>query len=110
MESLNVSWDAIAEILEPLRTQKFRPDGALKKYYQEGHGRPGLHFFKIRYAPGKVIMGKAPIAITPASTSPVGFKSATDRSRTSVRLRLAGTVPGLGGGPWKTGSSTGLGA
>jgi Fe-S-cluster-containing dehydrogenase component/CRP-like cAMP-binding protein len=58
MQSLELTWDSIAALLEPLRTQQFKPEGILRKYYQEGHGRPGLHFFKIRYAPGDVIMAQ----------------------------------------------------
>jgi Fe-S-cluster-containing hydrogenase component 2/CRP-like cAMP-binding protein len=58
VRSIDVSWNDIAEQLNDLRTPKFDPDKALKKFYQEGHGLPGLHFFKIRYDPDEVIMAR----------------------------------------------------
>src|SRR5262245_26337309 len=89
MQRVNVNWDEIAAVLEPLRTASFNP-GALRRFYQEGHGRPGLHFFKIRYSPGEVIMMKG------TYSDFVGLHLSGD-----ITVRLAGKASPTPGVKWR---------
>src|SRR4051794_24526428 len=55
MENLPLSWDDIAEHLRGV--PDLDPAG-LARYFAEGPGAFGIHFFHIRYTPGEVIMAK----------------------------------------------------
>lgn len=55
MEDLHADWDTIRGHLQGI--QGFDA-AAMKKYFEEGPAKKGVHFFLVRYEPGEVIMAK----------------------------------------------------
>ncbi len=58
MQNLDVSLAEIVEILKTVFPEIPKIESIASKYFEEGLGKKGTHFFKIRYDPGDVIMSK----------------------------------------------------
>jgi Fe-S-cluster-containing hydrogenase component 2/CRP-like cAMP-binding protein len=55
VENLPLTWNHVEACLREI--PNFNPQ-AVAKFFREGKGLPGIHFFKVRYAPDEVIMPK----------------------------------------------------
>lgn len=58
MEQLPAVWGDIENYLKGIAGLDAKALADLKKHFEEGEGKKGIHFFLIRYAAGEVIMAK----------------------------------------------------
>src|SRR5438309_2200146 len=55
LEDLNWKWEQIAPVLQEVPGADVTK---LKRYFEEGPAKQGVHFFVVQYRPGTVIMAK----------------------------------------------------